>query len=120
MNIKVITNGIDNVMVKLNTLARKIPVDLFEAVRDAAYYAEYTSKELVPVDTGRLRSSISTVNDNNGTTIKFIVGTNVFYAPYQEFGTSRGIRPKRFMQGGFEMGAIKLGLRLREITDGVK
>lgn len=38
-----------------------------------------------PVRTGRLRSSIT--NDHDDTSV--IVGTNVEYAPYVEYGTSR-------------------------------
>jgi len=48
------------------------------------------ARELCPVDTGRLRSSIQTSGlqrDGRGAYIK--VGTNVFYAGFVEFGTSR-------------------------------
>lgn len=44
------------------------------------------AKERAPVDTGRLRNSIATEFERDGLT--GIVGTNVEYAPYQEFGTS--------------------------------
>lgn len=44
---------------------------------------ESTAKELAPVDTGRLRSSIN-YDRQAGT-----VGTNVTYAPYMELGTHR-------------------------------
>lgn len=45
------------------------------------------AKELCPVDTGRLRSSITNrvVRDSQG--IAGIVGTNVSYALFVEFGT---------------------------------
>lgn len=50
---------------------------------------ERRAKELCPVDTGRLRNSISselrTENDN----LVGIVGTDVEYAPFVEFGTVR-------------------------------
>jgi HK97 gp10 family phage protein len=40
---------------------------------------------LAPVDTGRLRNSIThVVNDDS-----VVIGTNVEYAVYQEFGTSK-------------------------------
>lgn len=46
--------------------------------------AERYAKEDCPVDTGRLRSSIShaVIDDSYA-----IIGTNVEYAPYQEMGT---------------------------------
>jgi HK97 gp10 family phage protein len=50
---------------------------------------ERRAKQLCPVDTGRLRSSISTAIIVDGRSISGIVGTNVEYAPYVEFGTSR-------------------------------
>lgn len=47
------------------------------------------AKELCAVDTGRLRSSINwrLARDSRG--LAAIIGTNVEYAPYLEFGTSR-------------------------------
>jgi len=48
------------------------------------------SKDLAPVDTGRLRSSITLEEetDSNGF-LRLVVGSNVDYAPFVEFGTSR-------------------------------
>lgn len=48
--------------------------------------AEGYAKRLAPVDTGRLRNSISHTHDGKDTVY---IGTNVEYAPYLEFGTSR-------------------------------
>lgn len=45
--------------------------------------AEGYAKEKAPVDTGRLRNSISHVSDSEAA----YVGTNVEYAPYVELGT---------------------------------
>lgn len=47
--------------------------------------AENYSRIICPVDTGRLRNSITSVADSETATI----GTNVEYAPYVELGTSR-------------------------------
>lgn len=57
-----------------------------------------TAADKAPVDTGRLKSSISSavVADEKAA----YIGTNVEYAPYQEFGTSRGIAGKHFLQFG--------------------
>ncbi len=40
-----------------------------------------------PVDVGRLRSQITNVVQGSGAETRGIVGTNVKYAPYMEFGT---------------------------------
>ncbi len=52
--------------------------------------AERYAKELCPVDTSRLKNSISHEVDEN----TVYVGTNVEYAPYVEFGTGK------FAEGG--------------------
>ena len=47
------------------------------------------------VDTGRMRNSISFEPKEPKTFVA--IGTNVEYAPYQELGTSRGIKPAYFL-----------------------
>ena len=47
--------------------------------------AETYAKKATPVDTGRLRNSISHTVDGEAA----YIGTNVEYAPYVELGTSR-------------------------------
>lgn len=54
--------------------------------------AEGYAKELCPVDTGRLRDSITySVDDNT-----VYLGSDVEYAPYVEFGTHKQ-KPQPFM-----------------------
>jgi HK97 gp10 family phage protein len=48
--------------------------------------AETYAKLLAPVDTGNLRNSITHQQLDEDTEV---IGTNVHYAPYQEFGTSK-------------------------------
>lgn len=61
------------------------------AMRRAALLIERDAKRFAPVDTGRLRSSIThTVRSAGlftGATIQGVIGTNVVYAPHLEFGT---------------------------------
>jgi HK97 gp10 family phage protein len=71
----------DNSQEFIDELERRIPV----ALEECGLVAEGYAKRLCPVDTGRLRNSIThTVNGD----IAYI-GTNVEYAPYVELGTSR-------------------------------
>lgn len=49
--------------------------------------AEGYAKGYAPVDTGNLRNSISHTAENNFRTV--VIGTNVYYAPFQELGTSK-------------------------------
>lgn len=57
-----------------------------------------TAADKAPVDTGRLKGSISSAVVESEKAV--YIGTNVEYAPYQEFGTSRGIKGKHFLQFG--------------------
>lgn len=50
---------------------------------------EARAKQLCPVDTGRLRSSITSGLLDGEDTITGVVGTDVEYAPYVELGTIR-------------------------------
>lgn len=55
---------------------------------------ERTAKQLCPVDTGRLRASITHALDRDSRGLVGVVGTDVNYAPYVELGTSRsGAQP---------------------------
>lgn len=55
---------------------------------------EANIKKETPVDTGRLRNSMSHQEDEGAT----YCGTNVEYAPYQEYGTSRGIKAHHMIE----------------------
>lgn len=57
------------------------------ALEEIGLVAEGHAKRLCPVDTGRLRNSITHVVDAGGKSA--YVGTNVEYAEYVELGTSR-------------------------------
>lgn len=65
-----------------------------------------------PVDTGRMKNSINWASPHafgSGDTPHSLpeensvyIGTNVEYAPYHEYGTSRGIPARHFIQYGAE------------------
>lgn len=50
---------------------------------------ETAAKRHAPVDTGRLRSSITHAVERDSRGLVGLVGTNVEYAPHVEFGTLR-------------------------------
>lgn len=69
-------------------LNKGIPTDAVDkALNRAGLIVENEAKMLCPIDTGQLRNSITHRLQNNGTERACIVGTNVEYAPYVEFGT---------------------------------
>ena len=55
---------------------------------------ESYAKQDAPVDTGRLRNSLTHEMEGEDT---IDIGSNVEYAIYQELGTSRGVTEKRFL-----------------------
>ena len=62
-----------------------------EVARDLqrrALQVDRAAKQLCPVDTGRLRSSITNEIGQDGQGLVATIGTNVEYAPYVELGTS--------------------------------
>lgn len=78
MELKVVTN---NSQVALEEL----DVAKVRALEIIGLKAESYAKRQCPVDTGRLRNSISHATDEDTA----YIGTNVEYAPYVELGTSR-------------------------------
>lgn len=67
---------------------------LREFLFKAGFSVEAAAKERAPVDTGRLRFSIATeVRETRA-----LVGSNVFYAPFVEFGTRPHMPPVAAMQ----------------------
>lgn len=56
-------------------------------VKSTCVKIEAAAKRLCPVDTGRLRSSITHDVNRRGRTVVGRVGTNVDYAKHVEFGT---------------------------------
>lgn len=74
-------------------------IEWLEAIGlDAAGTTTTTIANIPLVQTGRLMNSISHQVDIDRYCV--YIGTNVEYAPYQEFGTSRGIKGKHFLQFG--------------------
>ena len=72
--------SIDSLVLKLKKLEN---FDLSIPLEEACLVVENAAKKKVPVDTGNLRSSITyDVDGDEG-----VIGTNVEYAPYVEFGT---------------------------------
>lgn len=60
---------------------------MLDAMRKSVLYIERDAKKLAPVDTGRLRASITPSVNSESDGIQGVVGSNVVYAPYQEWGT---------------------------------
>lgn len=72
--------NLDSLLIKLNNIG---DLDLTEPLTKACILVQNDAKRNCPVDTGQLRSSITyEVEPQQG-----VIGTNVEYAPYVEYGT---------------------------------
>lgn len=76
-----------NVVVESNVdlFLDALPGQIAMALEAIGLTAEAYAKLECPVDTGRLRNSISHARDDHAA----YIGTNVIYAPFVELGTSR-------------------------------
>lgn len=76
-------------------IANAIDQALVAALEEVGLVAEGYAKRACPVDTGRLRNSITHIVDEG--TRHVVIGTNVEYAPYVELGTRRQ-KPQPFLK----------------------
>jgi len=85
----------------------------------AAIVVQKDAITLSPVDTGLLKKSIlrRLVKAPKGHIAE--VGTNVEYAPFQEFGTSK-MEPQPFLTPALNMNKAKIALLLAKAISGVK
>lgn len=73
----------------LRDAVAKIELRSTADLQRVAIAVQNEARQLCPVDTGRLRSSIQHVMGEDARGPYADVGTNVVYAPYVEYGTSR-------------------------------
>jgi len=72
-----------------------LPEAIEAALTAIGLTAETYAKEICPVDTGRLRNSITNAVDSGDQSV--YIGTNVEYAAFVELGSSRQ-RPKPYLK----------------------
>lgn len=80
-------------------IANAIDRALVAALEEIGLVAEGYAKRACPVDTGRLRNSITHIVDEDGKCA--VIGTNVEYAPYVELGT-RHQKPQPYLKPAAE------------------
>lgn len=84
-----------------------------QAIYASAFRIQAQARRNAPVDTGRLRSSIFVRFLAGGQSAE--VGTDVHYAKYQEYGTSRGVPPLFFLNFAYDAEKPKLVARIQSI-----
>lgn len=124
MNVRVRVDGTGDLIRKLRKLDDNMSAQaLANATRAGALLIEGRAKELAPVRTGTLRRSIHTeIAESTPTHATVLVGTDTFYAPFQEFGT-RFMRAHPFLRPALDEmhGAAQKGIRasLADLLKGV-
>jgi HK97 gp10 family phage protein len=89
--------------VKLERASGQVGAVAAAAVKKTAFDIEADAKALAPVDTGNLRSSISTdiTGDGRFGAIEAEIGPTAEYGAFVEYGTSR-TGPQPYMRPAFE------------------
>lgn len=99
---KVTVDGVDELVRKLQGLARKAtPAQARAALMAGALPIQTAAAQKAPVDTGTLRRSIHTETAEIDSGVAARIGTNVEYAAAQEFGTSR-MRAQPYLRPAYD------------------
>lgn len=87
-SIQVDVEGLAELQKVFEASPRVVGKSLADAVNKTAYYIEGKAKSLAPIRTSALRGSIHTdeAKASLGLDMKATVGTDLKYAPYQEYG----------------------------------
>lgn len=82
----------------VDELKNALPDAIERALEAIGMQAADNVADLAPVDTGRLKASITHQTDVNEQCV--YIGTNVEYAAYVELGTSKHPEPQPYLQPG--------------------
>lgn len=103
----------------LKKLQMKSEQAVVTSMKKATFTAIAEAKKLVPVKTGRLRSSITGEVKQEQHEIFGMVGTNVDYAPHVEYGTIK-MRAKPYLFPGIKVGVNAFASFLKEAINNIK
>lgn len=70
-------------------LIKEVGLKCFQNMEKACLLVEGDAKRICPVDTGRARASITHEVEKSGNEVRGIVGSNVEYFIFFEYGTSK-------------------------------
>jgi len=86
--IEIEIKGREELQRKMTQMVRDLHgTPILNAMRDSTLLVQRKARQNAPVDTGRLRASINPEIRMDANDVQGVVGSNVVYAPDQEFGT---------------------------------
>ena len=122
VKISVEVQGIKEVQRNLEAVAKNLHgTPMINAMRDATLYIDRDAKKNAPVDTGRLRASITPEVTSEGETVRGVVGSNVTYAPYVEFNEKahHTIVKAHYLQSAFDDNKDKVEKRIGQAVEAI-
>ena len=100
----------------LDQYDNRVTNGLKDAIKECALAIQSDAKRNCPVDTGRLRMSI-TSDISNINNFEAGVGTNVEYATHVEYGT-RKQSPKPYLRPAYSKNVAKLQTKINKVLGG--
>jgi HK97 gp10 family phage protein len=107
--------GIEELVTKNGKLALELGPIVREMLEKSIRPVERRAKQIVPVDTGRLRSSLASQIGPGPVPEWAEAGTNVNYARYVEFGT-KYMKAQPYLIPAFEQSKPDMDLAVEEAT----
>lgn len=90
-------HGLSSLQAKFTKLDPVTYAAMSRGVQLAGLKVEGDAKNVVPVDTGALKGSITTGGSSSANSVTATVGSSLEYAPYVELGTSKN-RAQPYLQ----------------------
>lgn len=112
--VRIAQGEIKSILDKLDKMGNDVTNRVADEIEVTALEIETDAKKRCPVDTGRLRSSITTYFNRDR--LAAVVGTNVEYAIQVEYGQDRRT-PKPYLFPAYFKGIQGLVKRLKKITE---
>lgn len=110
--------GLDSWERWVESISQEIEDEIKQVVAETAYKVEADAKMLVPVDTGHLRRSIATAFPSGDKGFTAQIGTNVEYALFVEFGTSKQ-HAKPYLYPAYNKWKVKFKDQIIDITNSI-
>ena len=110
MNIEIDKKALDKLQRQLKEVAKKDVKATLQGMIATGYEIHAEAVKKVPVDMGRVRTSLAVESDSNKMEVR--IGTNVKYAPFVEFGT-RKMHAQPYLRPAFMGNIGKLAANIR-------